>query len=199
MNKKSISLNIIIILIIISIVLFVWLFFNNDWKFNYESYYRFKAEYLTSKEKCDKLTLEDTKKLNEWFKEINYSWWIDYWCNLKSLHFSDLNNSYKWKKLKDIQIPSEIWKLNNLYEINLIKVNIVWWIPKEIWELQNLVILDLNWTWIEKLPKEIENLNKLRILYIDKYLYNSLPEIIKEKINNNKIIDYSYYIEDYYN
>lgn len=195
MNKKKIFFKLSIVLIIIIIWIFIYFC---RWSINYESYAILKAEYLTIKEKCDDLNLVDVKKLNDWFKEINYSWWIDYWCNLKSLDFFDLNNFHKWKKLKSITIPSEIWKLKNLYEIKLVKVNINWKIPKEIWELDNLVLLELNWTWIKELPKEIQRLNKLRILYIDKYLYNSLPEIIKEKIKKEEIIDYSYYIENYY-
>jgi hypothetical protein len=36
----------------------------------------------------------------------------------------------------------------------------------------------------------------LKIIYIDKYLYENLPEKIIEKIKNKEIIDYSYNIEE---
>jgi len=199
LNNKKQNMNKYIKIIITFIVLLIIAFtYFSIWWFNKESFIRFKAEYLTNKDKCDNLNLDDIKKLNEWFKEINYSGWLDYWCNLKSLNFSDLENFHKWNKLKTINIPSSIWKLNNLYEIKLVKVNIKWWIPKEIWNLKNLAILELNGTSIKRIPEEINNLSNLKILYTDKYLYKSFSIKLKEKINNNLIINYWTYIKGYY-
>jgi len=182
-----------IVFITISIVFFSYFFFK--W-LNKESFIIFKEKYLTKKEKCLDLTLEDTKILNESFKNISYSWWIDYWCDLKALSFFQDKN----KKITNnsIKIPHQVWKLKNIYEIALVDIKIDWALPKEIWNIKNLVSLEIHWTWIEKLPEEIENLEKLQILYIDKYLYKNLPQKIKEKIKNKEIIDYSYYIKDYY-
>lgn len=192
------------IVFIIVFIIFCGYFFLKWWWINKAWAIIFKAKYFTWKEECSDLTLEDTKILNESFKNIGYSWWIDFWCNLKELNFfqdkDEKINELNWKKtvLGSIKIPSQIWKLKNLYEINLVDIKIYGKLPEEIWNLKNLVSLEINWTWIEALPENIKNLKKLWILYIDKYLYKKLPKEIKEKIKNHDIIDYSYYIKDYY-
>ncbi len=191
LSFKTLIYSFIFIFVLFS--LFIW-YFVLKWLKNEQSNIMFKAMYLTKKEKCNNLTLEDTTFLNKSFEKIGYSWWTDYWCDLKVINFFqskvDWYNKLNGKQTftGSINIPSQIGKLKNIYEITLVNVKIDWDIPIEIWELKKLVRLELVWTTVEKLPKEIENLEKLQILYIDKNLYEFLPKKIIEKIKNKEII-----------
>ena len=62
MNKKYNVFNIIMYFIILILLLsIVFLLYFIRGQINHTSYAIFKAEYLTSKEKCDNLNLEDVK------------------------------------------------------------------------------------------------------------------------------------------
>lgn len=209
---KTLWVFLLIIMILTSIFFIKIIFFNTqsfeknfyslkEWIVNY---FDFK---VSDKSRCEDLNESDVTKLNKSLRIFWYAGNDNYWCSINVLKINNASNSVtrgtSKYKVDDFTLIPEIFKLDNLYELdlhsinnlkesdfdnlsslqNLVSINISsdesgLNIPDGIYKLKNLKYLTLFWKWITwELSNEIWNLEKLKSLsIINTNIWWDLPE-----------------------
>ena len=114
----------------------------------------------------------------------------EYDTDLKDL----VNNAAISKKLKLSnlgldKIPSTVWNLNDLVELDL-SANQLKRIGKELATMKNLKLLALNHNSLSKLPNALWKLSSLRKLYLNNNNLKAIPNEIKN-LENLRVLDFS--------
>lgn len=159
-NIKKISK---IVSIYIFLLVIIWLFASNYWIF----------EKILNK-KCDTLEKNDIELLNLYFKNTNYNWDYDYWCDLKKIESN-------WDELKN-ELPNWVYKLKNL-KFLIVKNSQLTKISSNINNLNELRTLDLSnnyltWAFFDLNLKKLEFLNlSWNKLNLKKNNFKNLPKL----------------------